>query len=120
MGKLAMAAGIVLVGGLVVCGGGGYAAYRWFDNAGISAATFEQIAVGAPEAATRKKLPEMYEIPAADVYASGDTDRSAMPAGADCRHYVPQDLDTGAETQVYRVCFAEGKVLEKKTVVMTA
>jgi hypothetical protein len=115
--KLAIAAGVVLVGGLAVCGGGGYLAYRWVDDAGVPAATFDAIVVGAPQAQTLQSLPESVELPAEDVYAAGDTDRSAMPAGADCRHYLPQDLPPGDGAQVYRVCFAAGKVVEKKTVV---
>jgi hypothetical protein len=115
--KLAIAAGVVLVGGLAVCGGGGYLAYRWVDDAGIPAATFDAVVVGAPQAQTLQSLPESMELPAEDVYAVGDTDRSAMPPGADCRHYLPQDVPPGDAVQVYRVCFAAGKVVEKKTVV---
>jgi hypothetical protein len=118
--KLAIVAGVVLVGGLVVCGGGGYAVYRFIDDAGVPAATFDAVTVGSPENQTRQNLPDSVELPASEVYASTDTGRSGWPAGADCRHYLPQDLPSGDGTQVYRVCFAHGRVVEKKIVAVTA
>ena len=118
--KLLIGGGIALLGMILVCGGGGWALLRYLDNAGVPAATFEAITVGAPEAQTRTSLPDAYELPASEVYAPTDTGRSGMPAGATCHHYLPQDAPPGPESQVYRVCFAGGKVVEKKTVVIPA
>jgi hypothetical protein len=118
--KLLIGGGIVLLGIIIMCGGAGWALLRYIDNAGVSAATFEAITVGASEEQTRTSLPDAYELPASEVYAPTDTGRSGMPAGAACHHYISQDERPGPESQVYRVCFAGGKVVEKKTVVIPA
>jgi hypothetical protein len=110
--------GVVFVSLVTLCLGGGYAAYRFFSNLGVSQTTFDAIAIGAPEAEARKDLPSRLVVPADEVYRAGDQIRSGMPSDATCDHYLSKEQPDGGGTglRVYRFCFKDGKVVEKKDI----
>ena len=101
--------------------GGGFYLYHNYKKMSVSATSFNELKEGTSEAEVKKALPEHAQLSAKDVYKAGDSQQASLPSGADCVYYLArgQDLDN-AGAKVYRFCFKNGKLTEKKAVVATA
>jgi signal transduction histidine kinase len=102
----------VLLGVLVVCGGGaltvGWFLAREVRSATIPAATFRAVQTGQSEDQVRRQIGETGTIGRETL--SGE--EPPIPAGAQCAY----GLSEGVDKNVYRFCFAGGKLVEKREI----
>ena len=119
---------IILAVVLVLCGGGGYVAYRVFDTgrdfleATITQQQFDaQAAVGAAETSVRAALPApLKDMTDADIYGENDAAQQGRPAGASCVYYGVKPLESTGDDDMpmFRFCFQGGKLIEKKKILL--
>jgi hypothetical protein len=118
---------IILAVLLVLCGVGGYYGYRVFDTgrdfleATITQQQFDAQAVGASETSVRAALPAPLEkITEDDIYADNEAARQGRPDGASCMYYGVKPLDSADDgvLPVFRFCFQDGKLTEKKKILL--
>ncbi|GLY05074.1 hypothetical protein [Actinoplanes sp. NBRC 101535] len=115
MRKVAIIVTAVLV---VLCGGLGWTGYQWFNlgrelvDAGVTQEQFDAQKVGADEKTVRDALPEpLSDIAEKDLYGD-DQGRNGAPAGSSCVYYTFAPLED-AGPDLWRFCFADGKLAEK-------
>ncbi|MFC5723963.1 sensor histidine kinase [Streptomyces gamaensis] len=104
--------GLVLLVGLVVLVVLGFGmVLKEADKAMIDHKTYESIRVGASEEAVRKELPSGRSFLTDGLQGQGP----AEPAGAKCLSLLAKDSSSELSTErVYRFCFKEGKLVEKR------
>jgi hypothetical protein len=112
---------IVVVGlvGAALTVGGGFYLYHNYKGITVPAAMFNGLTIGSTEADVKNTLPSGAAMSAKDVYKHNASQRADLPPGEDCLHYLARDqrtAGTGAGVKVYRVCFKDGKLADKKTV----
>jgi hypothetical protein len=115
MRKPAKAALIVLLGVTVLCCGGGVIGMkveRTAKNNGISPETYRKVQVGQAEADVRQIAGKTGSI--AKEAVSGD--EPPIPAGATCAYALSDEPSGDATSDVFRFCFAGGKLVQKQEI----
>ncbi|GLY97529.1 hypothetical protein [Actinoplanes sp. NBRC 103695] len=114
---------IVLGVGVVLCGAGGWFAYRAYDlgtdiaESSITQAEFDTQQLGGAETTVRDALPvPLKDIDERDLYGTNDPTEQGKPAGASCVYYMVKPLTEGKGRPMFRFCFAGGKLTEKKQI----
>lgn len=101
---------VVLVVGIVALGIWGVTAFMdEVDKAMIPPRVYESATVGDPEADVQDQLPDGDSI----MTAAWEDQGPPIPKGATCRHFASDDPDD--TTTLFRFCFRDGKLIEKKT-----
>jgi hypothetical protein len=120
--KVVIVIAIVLT---VLCGGLGWTVYQWIDlgadlsRSSITREQFDAQREGTAQAQVLAALPEpLTDIADADLYA-GDPGRKGAPAGASCVYYGISPM-TADGPELWRFCFADGKLAEKSAVTIPA
>jgi hypothetical protein len=105
--------------GIVLCGCGGFLGYRGLTmvkqitKAKVTQQQFDALQVGQSETSVRQALPTPLD---ASVYAGDDAVGKDVPAGATCV-YFRAELSTAPDgTPLFRFCFADGRLADKRTV----
>ncbi|HWS38790.1 MAG TPA: hypothetical protein VN408_39385 [Actinoplanes sp.] len=117
MRKVGIVIAVVLT---VICGGLGWTAYQWFDTfkeldeAAITQTVFDAQKEGTAQADVLKALPE----PLTDIDEK-ELGRDGVPTGASCVYYTIDPM-TGEGPDLFRFCFADGKLAEKSAVTIPA
>jgi hypothetical protein len=113
---------VVILGVVAVAlvAAGGYFLYDKYKEVTVTEATFDGLQQGSPEAQVKDALPAEAEVPAKDVYKDPQTEL-VVPAGEKCVHYLARgQAEANQGVKVYRLCFKDGKLANKKTVRATA
>jgi hypothetical protein len=118
-----MRKGIVIGAGVLVvlCGAGGWMVYSAVDvgkqinESSVTRAEFDAQKVGAEEVTVRDALPKPMESDDKTLYGDDPT-KQGMPAGSSCVYYAVEPLSEGGEKPMFRFCFADGKLAEKKQI----
>ena len=101
-------------------GGGAFFVYHKYKAMTVSATIFDRLKPGATEGEAKDILPSDAVMSAKDVYGKGDSWRAALSPGEKCLHYLARDQRTSGDgVKVYRFCFKDGKLADKKTVLST-
>jgi hypothetical protein len=116
---LLIIAGVVVV----VCGVGGFFAYRLLHigreiaESSITRQQFDAQHLGGAETTVRDALPVPLDN-VGDQYLYGKNDPTAQgrPAGASCIYYTVKPLSEGKDRPMFRFCFTGGKLAEKKQI----
>jgi len=116
---LLIIAGVVVV----VCGVGGFFGYRAVKlgreiaKSSITQQQFDAQRVGGDETAVRDALPTpMKDVDERDLYAKNDPADQGRPSGASCIYYAIKPLSKGKDRPMFRFCFTDGKLAEKKRI----
>ncbi|MFF7812645.1 sensor histidine kinase [Streptomyces sp. NPDC007945] len=110
---IAFAALVVL---LVAAGFGLYHLVGSFQDSMVTPDTYESIEVGTAEADVRSSLPDPGSLGVLGVNGKGGP---ARPEGADCLVVLSTEMgDAFEEDPVFRFCFKDGKLIEKKSYVV--
>ena len=116
MGKTAKIVLLSIAGLVVLCCGGGLIGVKFFiaraKAASISPATFDAIQTGQAEADVRKRMPAKDSI--AKDSLGGQEPR--VPAGSKCAYALSSTTVTEWSPTVYRFCFADGRLVEKRAI----
>lgn len=115
---------LIIVGVVVVvCGVGGWFAYRAvrlgrdLAKSSISQQQFDGQRLGSAETTVRDALPApLGNVDERDIYGKNDPGRQGRPAGASCVYYAVKPLTGGKDGPLFRFCFAGGKLAEKKQI----
>jgi hypothetical protein len=113
--KILIASGVI---GLMLCGCGGFFGYRGITmaeriaRANVSQQQFSTLRVGQSEDSARKSLPTPLD---ADVVKGGDS-ADGIPPGAKCIYYRADGGGQTSGTALFRFCFKDGKLTDKRTV----
>ncbi|WP_433789103.1 hypothetical protein [Actinoplanes sp. CA-252034] len=109
----------------ILCGGVGVTVYRWIDlgrdlaEASITRAQFDAQREGTPQTQVMAALPEpLGDVTDEELYA-GDPGRNDMPAGASCVYYGIEPI-TGTGPDLWRLCFVDGTLADKRAVTIPA
>ncbi|MBT2211953.1 sensor histidine kinase [Actinomadura sp. NEAU-AAG7] len=102
---IAVPAGLILVLSTVMVG---YYVRSTFTSE-LKPADYDALRVGDPQARVERVLPEREAMGVGEVRA-----RVPEPAGADCRYYRSNTNLLGL-ARVYRLCFADGRLIGKNT-----
>ncbi|MER5630216.1 sensor histidine kinase [Streptomyces nitrosporeus] len=107
---VAALAGLLLVTAVVV---GGIFLMREADEAMIEPAQYEAVTVGQPEKEVRDRLP------GGDSFLNNEVDGEGappVPAGAECLTLLSTEFGSSWTAEpVYRFCFKDGRLIEKKS-----
>jgi len=104
---------------VVVCGVGGWFAYRAVDTgreitrSSITQQQFDAQPVGSDETTVRDALPTPLKSDEKTIYGDDPT-RQGKPDGATCAYYALKPLADSKNRPLFRFCFAGGKLTEKK------
>nr|WP_206325250.1 MULTISPECIES: histidine kinase [unclassified Streptomyces] len=110
---IAFAALVVL---LVAAGFGLYHLVGSFQDSMVTPDRYESIVVGTDEADVRSLLPDPGSLGVLGVTGKGGP---ARPEGADCLVVLSTEMgDAFEEEPVFRFCFKDGKLIEKKSYVV--
>jgi hypothetical protein len=116
---LLIIAGVVVV----VCGIGGWFGYRAVHlgreiaESSITRQQFDAQPLGGAETTVRDALPvPLKNVDDRDLYGKSDPTAQGRPAGASCVYYAVKPLTEGKGRPMFRFCFAEGKLAEKKQI----
>jgi hypothetical protein len=108
---------------VVVCGVGGFFGYRAINvgrqiaESSITQQQFDGQRVGAAETAVRDALPvPLKNADEQDIYGKNDPTRQGRPAGASCVYYAVKPITKGKGRPMFRFCFTDGKLAEKKQI----
>ncbi|WP_242894933.1 sensor histidine kinase [Actinomadura litoris] len=102
---IAVPAGLILVLSMVMVG---YYVRSTFTSQ-LKPADYDALRVGDPQARVERVLPERETMGVGEV-----RQRVPEPAGADCRYYRP-DTNLLGLAHVYRLCFADGRLIGKNS-----
>ncbi|GAA2060865.1 histidine kinase [Streptomyces albiaxialis] len=110
-GGLKLGCGIVALVVLVGLGVGGYFLLESVSSGSIERGQYDAVKVGQSEKYVRGKLPD------GDSIFTQDMDKGAPPEpeGAECLTLVDLDNTEMDSETVFRFCFKDGKLIEKKT-----
>ncbi|MBL7253005.1 hypothetical protein [Paractinoplanes lichenicola] len=115
MKKAFIVIAVILV---VFCGGVGWFVYQAFGlgkelvNAAVTQEQFDAQKVGAAEATVRAALPDpLTDLKDEDLYP-GDPTRNGLPADAKCAYHPIKPIQ-GEGDELFRFCFAGGKLVKK-------
>jgi hypothetical protein len=119
-----MRKGLLIVAGVLVvlCGAGGWMVYSFMSvgkqitESSLTQAEFDAQKVGAEEVKVRDALPEAMESDEKEIYGDADPSMQGKPAGSTCAYYVVKPLTESGEKPLFRFCFADGKLAEKKQI----
>lgn len=101
---------------LVVCGGGGFAVYRLAketEQVTISAAEFAAVQPGQTRTQVRDKIGDVGTAAKAVIDAGREP---PVPAGATCDYAVSEDAADDVPRYVYRFCYVNDVLVEKKEI----
>ncbi len=104
--------GLLILVGLVVVGLFGVGKFvEEVDKGMIDPSVYRSVSVGDPERQVRDKLPSGKSILTSDIKSKIPAD----PAGTSCLALLSTDSSQGLDTDtVYRFCFKDGKLFEKR------
>ncbi|MFF4738222.1 sensor histidine kinase [Streptomyces sp. NPDC001262] len=80
------------------------------DKAMLDRSVYDSVKVGEPEQQVRDRLPSGKSVFTADLKDKGP----AQPAGASCLSLLSSEGSKGTEDTVFRFCFKDGKLIEKR------
>ncbi|MFB7913644.1 sensor histidine kinase [Streptomyces sp. NPDC056061] len=106
-----LGAGVLLLLALA-CGFGLYFLVKELDKAAIDPSEYQSIELGTPEDEVREQLPD------GDTFVAAGLDKEGpeRPAGARCLVLMSSELGEKFNTEpVFRFCFRDGKLIEKKS-----
>jgi hypothetical protein len=114
---------LIIVGVVVVvCGTGGFFVYRGVHvgreivKSSITREQFDAQRLGSAETTVRGALPvPLKNVKDRDLYGDDPT-AQGRPAGASCVYYAVKPLTEGKGRPMFRLCFAGGKLAEKKQI----
>jgi hypothetical protein len=116
---LLIIAGVVVV----VCGVGGFFGYRAVHigheiaTSSITEQQFDAQRLGGAETTVRDTLPvPLKDVDEQDLYGKNDPTKQGRPAGASCTYYAIKPLTKGKDRPMFRFCFVDGKLAEKKQI----
>lgn len=116
MGRTAKIVLLSIAGLVVLCCGGGLIGVKFFiakaKAASISPATFDAIQIGQAEADVRRRMPAKDSI-AKDSLGGQEP---PVPAGSKCAYALSSATVTEWSPTVYRFCFADGRLVEKRAI----
>ncbi|OKH92390.1 hypothetical protein AB852_25335 [Streptomyces uncialis] len=102
-----LAVGVLIVAGFVLL-------VRSMSDEMVSTATYDDLSVGMPEAEARERLPDGEHFLHEDIRQKGEA--PAAPAGASCLVVVSEEMSSSWSTEaVFRFCFKDGRLIEKKS-----
>jgi hypothetical protein len=115
---------VIAIALTVLCGGLGWTAYQWIDTgldlsrSSITREQFDAQREGTAQTQVLAALPEpLADIEDKDLYG-GDPGRNGAPAGTACVYYGISPI-TGQGPELWRFCFADGKLAEKSAVTIS-
>lgn len=114
-GSIALGCGIGAAALVLLVVAGGFGIYFLMGSLAkgmIEPAEYEAVTVGAPEKEVRDKLPSGDTIATAGLSGKGP----ARPEGADCLVLMSSEVSESFDKEpVFRFCFKDGKLIEKKS-----
>ncbi|MFG3259408.1 sensor histidine kinase [Streptomyces sp. NPDC048172] len=110
-GGLKVGCGIVALAVLAGLGIGGYLLVRSINKGSIERSQYDAVKVGQSEKEVRGKLPSGDSIFTEGMTKGGPPE----PGGAECLRLVDLDNTEMDSETVYRFCFKDGTLIEKKT-----
>lgn len=115
---------LIIVGVVVViCGAGGFFGYRAIHlgreiaESSITQQQFDAQRLGGAETTVRDALPvPLKNVDEKDIYGKDDPTKQGRPAGASCIYYGFKPITKAKDRPMFRFCFADGKLAEKKQI----
>ena len=118
--KIVLSLVIFVFVAVALVGAGAFFVYHKYKDLTVSAAIFDELEPGSSEVEARKRLPADGVMSTKDVYGKSDSWQTGLSPGEKCLHYLARDQRTGGDgVKVYRLCFKDGKLADKKTVIST-
>lgn len=107
---------IAAVLGLGLLAGAGYFLFDLFRDSTVTPETFRAVELGEQRADVLADMPEAVVFTEDEAYGSDIAEANPEPEGASCDYFMSRDLSNTEGTDYYRLCFLDGKLVEKTTV----